>query len=69
MSGLLGRSEDVFAFSPTSAGSSTSGYFRSPLFFDGSSESISSDEIKAFYLDASAPISCRGTHLRPKIGA
>ncbi len=40
MSGLLGRSEDVFAFSPTSAGSSTSGYFRSPLFVDGSSEHL-----------------------------
>ena len=50
VSGLSGRDEDVFAFSPTSTGSSTSGTFSSPLFFDGSTHGISSNDIKAFDL-------------------
>lgn len=50
VSGLSGRDEDAFAFSPTSTGSSTSGSFSSPLFFDGSTEGISSNDIKAFDL-------------------
>jgi len=50
VSGLSGRDEDIFVFSPTSTGSTTSGSFSSPLFFDGSSEGIASNDVKAFDL-------------------
>ena len=43
VSGVSGKDEDVFVFTPTTLGSSTSGTFDSTLFFDGSAEGVSSD--------------------------
>jgi len=43
VSGLSGADEDVFAFTPSSLGSSTAGTFDSTLFFDGSAYGVSGD--------------------------
>ncbi len=43
--GLSGADDDVFSFTPTTTGSSTSGTFNSPVFFDGGAHGLSSDDV------------------------
>ncbi|NEQ50285.1 MAG: ExeM/NucH family extracellular endonuclease [Leptolyngbya sp. SIO3F4] len=43
VSGLSGRDEDVFGFTPSSIGSTTAGKFDDELFFDGSSNGFRGD--------------------------
>ena len=43
VSGLSGADEDVFVFTPSSLGSSTSGTFAGTLFFNGSAYGVSGD--------------------------
>ncbi|MEB3358153.1 MAG: choice-of-anchor Q domain-containing protein [Synechococcales bacterium] len=43
VSGIDGRDEDVFSFTPTSTGSRTTGTFASTLFFDGSEFGFTGD--------------------------
>ncbi|MEC9093259.1 MAG: S8 family serine peptidase [Planctomycetota bacterium] len=47
VSGVSGADEDVFVFSPTRLGSSTSGSFDSQLFFDGSTVGLGSTDLFA----------------------
>ena len=47
VSGVSGKDEDVVVFTPTSLGSSTSGTFDSTLFFDGSAEGVSGNDLFA----------------------
>jgi len=50
VSGLSGNDEDIVRFTPASLGSSTSGTFVSPLFFDGSTRGVGSNDVVAFDL-------------------
>ncbi len=43
--GVSGRDEDVFVFTPSSLGSSTAGTFAATLFFDGSAYGLSGNDI------------------------
>ncbi|MEO0947015.1 MAG: Calx-beta domain-containing protein [Cyanobacteria bacterium J06641_5] len=43
VAGVSGEDDDIFAFTPSSTGSSTSGNFASNLFFDASQAGLSSD--------------------------
>ncbi len=45
VSGVSGRDEDVFVFTPSSLGSTTRGTFATTLFFDGSAYGLSSNDI------------------------
>lgn len=48
--GLTGGNEDVFAFTPTSLGSNTSGQFTSPLTLDASDYGLSAFDVDGFAL-------------------
>ncbi|NEQ50314.1 MAG: cadherin repeat domain-containing protein, partial [Leptolyngbya sp. SIO3F4] len=50
VSGLSGQDEDVFAYTPSSTGSVTTGTFASELFFDGSQDGGFSTDIKGIDL-------------------
>jgi subtilisin family serine protease len=45
VSGVSGTDEDVFVFNPTTTGANTTGQYQSPLFFDGSSYGLGSQNI------------------------
>jgi myo-inositol-hexaphosphate 3-phosphohydrolase/PKD repeat protein len=52
VTGISGRDEDVFVFTPSSLGSTTQGTFASTLFFDGSQHGLGSLDITAIDLPA-----------------
>lgn len=52
VSGLSGKDEDVFAFSPTSLGSNTSGTFIAPVYFDGSQYGLDSQDVNSLHVPA-----------------
>jgi hypothetical protein len=50
VSGLSGADEDVFVFTPTSLGTTTTGSYSAPLFFDGSAFGLGSNDVNAIDL-------------------
>jgi hypothetical protein len=50
VAGVSGADEDVFVFTPTTLGSSTTGTFSSSLYFDGSVYGLAANDLFAIDL-------------------